>query len=336
MAVVSDYDFPTGGVEVFTQQVLKETADQLDTTLVTWTGHGPAPPDSVVVRIEHGDLQQLWRVLDAADVVLVLTSFNVRALAWLTCDYLHVTLRPAVSVVHTSEHSTPGFHGSPAQVHKLQQLVRLSTHSVAVSNDVAAGLTRLFDEAPPIRVIENAARRLPASPHTTSRTRGRRRVSYIGRPSPQKGFGDFQRLAHDLHDLRLEFSANTVSIPVAPDDPITYSANLSDSELREFFDTTDILVAPYLRADGLPLALLEALACGVPIVGYESAGVGPLLRRYNQLVIPPAYDDLAKTIRDWAAGSIRLQAPPAEQVPTWREAAAEYVEVLRSAAAVAR
>lgn len=336
MAVVSDYDFPTGGVEVFTQQLLKETADQLDTTLVTWTGHGPAPPDSVVVRIEHGDLQHLWRVLDAADVLLILTSFNVRALAWLTCDYLQVTSRPAVNVVHTSEHSTPGFHGSPAQVHKLEQLVRLSARTVAVSNDVAAGLANLFNDVPPIRVIENAARRLPTSAHTTSRARGRRRVSYVGRPSPQKGFEDFRRLAHDLHDSGLEFSANTVSIPVALDDPIAYSANLSDTELREFFDTTDILVTPYLRADGMPLALLEALSCGVPIVGYESAGVGALLRSYNQMVIPPVYEDLVRTIRDWGAGRMRIPAPRAEQVPTWRDAAAEYVEVLRSAAASAR
>ncbi len=333
VAIVSDYDFPTGGIEVFLQQLLKHTAGDLDSTLVTWSSGGPELREVPLVVVEHGDLRPLWDTLNAADVVLVVTSFNMRALAWLTVDYIRCSPTPAVTVVQTSQHSYPEFSGEPAQRQRLRDLLRLSSVTVAVSDDVAAALVNLVDDPERLRVIENAARVLPPASNPRSRRRGRRHVSFIGRPHPQKGFEHFRRLAYDLSDSGFEFAANTVSIPVLRDDPIAYSANLSDRQLRDFFDETDLLIAPYLRADGLPLALLEALSCEVPIVGYDSPGVGILLRRYNQLVTPPRYKELEAIIRAWGAGQIDIPTPKATDVPTWQQSAQAYVEVLRSTAA---
>lgn len=333
VAIVSDYDFATGGIEVFVQQILKETVGVLDSTLVTWSSQGPRFEGPRRVIVEHGDVQMLWDTLAAADVLLVVTSFNVRALAWLAADYLRSASTPAVTVVHTSQHSSPDFMGESEQRRRLADLLCRSSATVAVSEDVAAALVDLVEDPSRLSVIENAARVLPPARKTRTRARGHRRISFIGRPHHQKGFEHFRRLAQELQSSGFEFAANTVSIPVDLDDPIEYSANLSDRQLRDFFDETDLLVAPYLRADGMPLALLEALTCGVPIVGYDSPGVGPLLRRYNQLVIRPQYGDLAAAIRAWGEGQIKVPTPEPSNVLTWQQSANAYVEVLRSAAA---
>ena len=111
VAVVSDYDFSTGGIEVFLQQLLARTAGQLDAQLVTWSAEPPVPDEVELTLIQHGDVRPLWDAIAAADVTLLLTSFNVRALAWLAADCLAALSTPSVVVVHTSEHSSPGFTG---------------------------------------------------------------------------------------------------------------------------------------------------------------------------------------------------------------------------------
>ena len=334
VAIVSDYDFSTGGIEVFLQQVLTCTAGQMDAQLVTWSTQPPVPNEVEVTLVQHGDLRPLWDAIAAADVAMVLTSFNVRALARLAADCLSVVTTPAVVVVHTSAHSSPGFAGIDEQRRVLRDLVQRSVVTVAVSHDVARAVDNLLEERaathPEVRVIENAARALGSGRISARDGTRRRRPSFVGRPHPQKGFDHFCRLARELSPEGYTFSANTVSIPITSSDPVSFSANLSDAEMRRFFDESDVLVAPYLRADGMPLALLEAVACGVPIIGYDSPGVGALLRQHGQLVIEPRYESLVEAVRAWGDGRLQL-APPNSSVATWAECAAEYVDVLHLA-----
>ena len=77
VAIVSDYDFSTGGIEVFIQQLLAGTAGQMDAQLVTWSAEPPVPTEVVVTLVQHGDLRPLWDAIAAADVALLPTSFNV-------------------------------------------------------------------------------------------------------------------------------------------------------------------------------------------------------------------------------------------------------------------
>lgn len=328
--VVSDYAWPSGGTEHFVCQLLTRGGARFDMHLLTWHP-GVLTPDGFkdVQFVENGDVRPLLAAMGRADVLVVVTSFNVRLLARLAAEYIADSGIPAVVVVQTSGHSDPAAVSVARQDRWLTHLMLSSGATVAVSDAVRHGLEALVgDRGTEVRIetIENAARLT-----TDERAaRERRRVSFIGRPFAQKGYPLFARLADELSESGLVFRANTVTTEPDPPHPrIEYSWLLSDVDLLDFFATTDLLIAPYIRADGLPLALLEAINCGVPVLGFDSPAVGPLLRRYHQLVIPANYDALRRALERWARGD--LPSPPTRVggVPGWSEQIAKYLALIQ-------
>lgn len=318
VVVISDYAYPSGGIEHFVEEFLRAADSRYEVRLLSWTSRVRTPPGfGQVTTIDNGDFRTAWALMDWADVLLIPTSFNIRLLAGLVDDYLGRHPKPAVTVVHTSSHSDPTAAARTVQEERLTSLLDRSRLVVAVSDTVAAAVSQLHTGMPSTRliVIENGSRlSVTARPIRTTRTR----VSFIGRPFPAKGFPDFLRLARDLRGRGLQFHANAVSVPFDPvPHEVEASSLLPDDELLEFFARTDLLVVPYRFADGLPMAVLEALNCGVPIVGYDSPGVADLLRAHGQIVIPADYGQLRRTVEDWQRGAVHPLPPPLNTVPPW-------------------
>jgi glycosyltransferase involved in cell wall biosynthesis len=327
LAIVSDYSWPTGGVEEFVAEFLDQAAGTYNCRLISWSESVKRPAHFDALRvIECGDVRILWEELEAAAVILVCTSFNVRLLARATADFLASSQARCVVVVQTSAHSDPTSGARKSQEQWLVSLARNSARIVAVSSDVATSLAELDGfPADRVTVIENGSRLLPG----VARSRGRTAVSFIGRPHRQKGFHLFERLVGDFRDRGLRFSANTVSVPPASMIPgVEYSHLLTDRQLAKFFEAADLLIAPYLRADGLPLALLEALNCGVPVLGFDVPGVGQLLRRHGQLAVEPNYERLRDCLESWRLGEINPVPPTPGCVPSWRNQVVQYLRVL--------
>lgn len=314
--------------------LLARAANEFDCRLLTWDAETLLPAGfDAVTRARNGDVREAWGCLRWAELVVVVTSFNVRLLARLAEEYLRTQPTPALTVVQTSGHSLPDTAATAQQEGWLRGLMALSHTTVAVSEAVRSALTSLYDgQAAPPRtvVIENAARlRAPAG---AMRQRARTNVSFIGRPYAQKGYPLFIRLVDDLAGSGLRFFANTVTMPPPFEHPgVKHSWLLDDDRLRGFFDTTDLLVAPYLHADGLPLALLEALNCGVPVLGFDSPAVAPLLRRFEQPVIAPDYAVLRNAVESWHSGGRTIRAPAPGLVPSWDEQYARYASLIRAA-----
>lgn len=333
LLVVSDYAWRTGGVEQFVDAFLGYASRLADCRLLTWDDPVRVPEGfDAVTSVVNGDVRGAWSCLHWADVVMVVTSFNVRLLARLAEEHLRTCHTPAVTVVQTSGHSYPGSSSTNIQEQWLRGLMEASYSTVAVSEAVRSTLERLFGPSrptPPIVVIENAARL-----RATAARRGDRRVrvSFVGRPSEQKGFPLFIRLARELRGTKMDFAANTVSVePAEHSEGVVYSHLLDDDEMLAFFSETDLLVAPYLHADGLPLALLEAINCGVTVLGFDSPAVAPLLRRHRQAVIPPTYAALRDTVMAWHRGDLTIAAPAPGQVASWDNQFVRYVDLLRAA-----
>lgn len=328
--IISDYGWRTGGTEEFVRALADNVLERWPTEVLTWsTTKAPLPSGVEVTVVDNGDALQVWSAVARADAVVIVTSFNMRMLARTACDALLTMSTPALAVVQTSAHSSPASAAAPVQARWLARLVERSTKTVAASAAVHDGLARILGSdtlTSKVRVIENGAR----LEDRTVRSRRRENVLFIGRPTESKGYPSFLRLVDELSDTgNLSFHANTVSIaPEIEDRRVTYSRCLSDEDLVQLFADSDVIVAPYWRADGLPLALLEALNCGVSVIGFDSPAVAPLLRLHEQLVVPCSTAELVKAVDAWRDRSIDLAEPVAGSVPRLRTQTEKYVALL--------
>ena len=309
--VVSDYAWPTGGTEEYVRALLIETATRYRVELLTWaSSQAPVPAGVKVTKIDHGDVLPIWAAIAHADVVVIVTSFNIRLLAHAAYEAVARSAVPVLTVVQTSAHSSPEAAACGQQAQWLRGLVFRSDLVVGASSAVVAGLRALLKvdrtTAPTIKTIENGARFEDSTPGR----RGRRQVLFIGRPTESKGYPVFLGLVGDLTSDGLVIAANTVSVPPAETDArVDYSQCLTDAALKDLFRRTDLIVAPYRRADGMPLALLEALNCGVPMIGFDSPAVAPLLHRHGQHVVPQDPAKLLCAIRKWRQGELTWRPP---------------------------
>jgi glycosyltransferase involved in cell wall biosynthesis len=331
--VVSDYGWPTGGTEEFVNALLISLGRSHGVELLTWaSSRAPIPAGVAVTGVENGDVLAIWGSIARADVVVVVTSFNVRLLARASQEALAHVPTPLVTIVQTSAHSSPTSSPAGRQEAWLAEMISRSDVVIGASGAVLDGLGSLSSDgavASNLALIENGARLLDP----TIRDRGRRNVLFIGRPTDSKGYPVFLRLVEELADQDLSFFANTVSVAPARTAPgIVYSRCLDDDELLGLFAGTDLVVAPYQGADGLPLALLEALNCGVPVLGFDSPAVGPLLRRYAQRAVECDTGAMIDALRAWSVGELSIEPPLPGQVPGLTEQADRHADLIIKAA----
>lgn len=329
LAVVSDYAWATGGVEEFVVQLVRGAANAYEVDLVTWAGARAPDGGASSTCVEFGDPRDVVNVLESADAVVVVTSFNVRLLARLAYECLVARPRPCVVVVQTSGPSR-AVASVAMQAGWLTALAGRADAVVAVSDEVRLALAGTLDDRllDRVQVIENASRLSSARRQRSTR----RTVGFIGRPAPQKGYQMFERLVREVDDRRLSFVANTVSLPAPRILPgVTYSYGLDDAGLVGWFDAVDVLVAPYLRGDGLPLAVLEALKCGVPVIGFDSPGLGSLLRRHGQTVLPARFEDLLGAVNGWAVGANATTDTNPGLVRSWPGQIDAYLDLVEAA-----
>jgi glycosyltransferase involved in cell wall biosynthesis len=71
---------------------------------------------------------------------------------------------------------------------------------------------------------------------------------------------------------------------------VTFTGRLDNDRVAELFKTADVMMNPSL-ADNMPISILEALACGVPVVSTNVGGV-PYLVTHNKtaLLVSPRDD----------------------------------------------
>ena len=120
-------------------------------------------------------------------------------------------------------------------------------------------------------------------------TVGRKRVVIVGRLTRLKGYRDLfavlSRLPHDWHAIvvgganrdhqltALHAEAERLAIGGRP--RVTFTGHRCD--VREIIAASSVLVSLSTRPESFGRTVLEALALGVPVVGYDHGGVGEIL-----------------------------------------------------------
>ncbi|MFB5084287.1 glycosyltransferase [Symbiobacterium thermophilum] len=108
---------------------------------------------------------------------------------------------------------------------------------------------------------------------------GPRRVGFIYR-SPALGYGfkgadcfftAMQRVLHEERDVRVCL-LNPDGLPVDAPIPVEVVEARSDEEIARFYRSLDVFVTASV-SDGAQLGVLEAMACGTPVVATDAGGI---------------------------------------------------------------
>lgn len=123
---------------------------------------------------------------------------------------------------------------------------------------------------------------------------------------PRKGFAPLMaalerlpQVSHRRDQIELVvFGASSSTGIEQPSIPIHYVGTLHDDlMLALLYSAADVFVAPSLQ-DNLPNTIMEALACGTPVVGFHVGGIPDLIEHEanGYLAAPSDPDDLARGI----------------------------------------
>jgi glycosyltransferase involved in cell wall biosynthesis len=242
--------------------------------------------------------------------------------------------RPAVVI---SERRVEDFR---PRSHRLVDLALrpLTDEYIGNSDDVGEFIARAHRPGPDrITVIPNGLDAEVFHPVADSRARDGRplRVGAMGRLVRQKGFDVLlAALPHVLEGRRVELAIagagdEEASLRTAAAGlPVRFLGPLATpTVVADFLRGLDLFVMPS-RYEGLPNAVIEALACGVPVVATDVPGMAEATAGQARLVTPDDAAGLATAVLEALADNRRPERPP---VPTFLEVADAHLEVFERA-----
>lgn len=284
------------------------------------TQHTPHPVTLDGIRVytlpRTEDLDVHRRAVD--ETLAALDPDVVESSSW-EAEPLYYATRPAISrapVVVRGDLSAATMHAWPHLVTAERELLRRAEAVLAVSEFAATDLASAY-RIPRPRVVANGVDRgrfhpgpvtpptsgeaitltAEATPATSSpladaRTTlpppwgepgdRRRRLVWVGKATPMKGWDRLERLAADLADLAhitvlLGHAPALVPITVSgAEATVTILRDLHSDDLTSFYRAADFLLSTS-RWEGFGLAIGEALACGTPVLLPADLGTAPEL-----------------------------------------------------------
>ena len=116
-------------------------------------------------------------------------------------------------------------------------------------------------------------------------------IGYLGRLSPEKGILNFIRGILSIHPNRglktliggdgpLVGDVIDLIKYIGPDAKINYLGKMPNNCVNDFMNSIKLLVLPsdnLTRSEGLPNVLLEAMACGTPVLATSTGGVPDII-----------------------------------------------------------
>jgi len=134
------------------------------------------------------------------------------------------------------------------------------------------------------------------------------RVITVGRFEPQKGFDYLFKAAALLKDIGVEFvvvgfgplDVKALAREIGVQDRVVFFDKLDQAQLRLLYQSCDIYCLPSIShpeqgMEGIPVVLMEAMACGLPVVATRAGAVPEIVS--DILVDEKSPEALASAIR---------------------------------------
>lgn len=246
--------------------------------------------------------------------------------------------RPAVVI---SERRVEDFRSAPQRLldHTLR---RITDEYSGNSTDVATFIARAHGVAPErITTIRNGIDTSVFYPTHDPRPGPDPdrplRIGAVGRLVHQKGFDILVACLPELVDRR-----NVEVVVVGEGElrseletagrglPITFPGALpTPAQVADFLRSLDVFVMPS-RYEGLPNAVLEAAACGVPVIATDVPGSAEAADAVTRFIPPESPHDLAEALLEVGAGAAAHHSPA---ISSFDEVAAAHLAVFERAVA---
>ncbi len=119
---------------------------------------------------------------------------------------------------------------------------------------------------------------------------------------------------------------------------VIFAGYIDDSDLPKYYNESDVVVLPsYNRAEGFGMVLIEALACGTPVIGTTVGGIPYAIKNDEDgLLVPPkdseALADAIKQIltdEKLAEGMGRRGYERVNKEFTWEKSTENFLEIVR-------
>jgi phosphatidyl-myo-inositol alpha-mannosyltransferase len=133
---------------------------------------------------------------------------------------------------------------------------------------------------------------------------GKVNILFLGRAEKRKGLrhllNAFRQLRREVDDVRLVVVGPLSKLRLAqkewverkhvPD--VVFTGFVPDAEVPRYYRTADIFCAPNIGSESFGLVLVEAMACGTPIVASDIEGFGGVMTHgVEGLLVKPADED---------------------------------------------
>jgi glycosyltransferase involved in cell wall biosynthesis len=227
-----------------------------------------------------------------ADLALVAAA-RVGAKFIARCGYL----------LSLNEEASKGFDTPQAQfARELEKKVFSSADKVIVTTEFNARTVaeRYSVAKEKIAVIPNYVNTELFKPERKA-TSNRFRIGFVGRFAPEKNLDILLQSLKGL-DVEVVFAgngreqANLEAIAAAEGISVSFAGTVPNDDLPTLLNSLD-LFALISKYEGHPKALIEAMACGLPILGTRVRGIADLIRdRETGYLCEPATDDIRATI----------------------------------------
>lgn len=126
-------------------------------------------------------------------------------------------------------------------------------------------------------------------------------VLFVGRIAPEKNIGSLIEAIRDL-DVKLTIIGEGKLRPRLQEkykdleSKIAWEGGVPNSELPDYINRTGVFVLPSLY-EGHPKSLIEAMSCGVPVIGCDAPGIREIIiHGQNGLLSPPDAQSLKQAI----------------------------------------
>jgi glycosyltransferase involved in cell wall biosynthesis len=117
------------------------------------------------------------------------------------------------------------------------------------------------------------------------------RLLFAGTPSLRKGVDLLPAILNAVRDdIRLSITADPDALPGLADHPqINFLGRVAPANMAETYRAHSALLMP-TRMEGLPLAALEAMACGLPVIASDASSLPEAVLDGETGLLVPAGD----------------------------------------------